>query len=170
MITQCKSVVLIGTSHRYQMPENPAAGAFRTYIGHLHETTPFRAIAEEMSPEELANRRSALSICAEFANEVGIHHRYCDPNNEQRRGLRVRHQNIIKADGWLYSWSQERIQQEIQTSHSIRERYWLDRLFELDRWPVLFVCGACHIESFRLLAEGHALSVGIAAYDWKTDQ
>ena len=146
-----RSVVLIGTSHKYQLPEHPAADAFRAFINQLYTTKTFRAIAEEMTLEELANRHVAQSMCAAIANELDICHRYCDPDNQQRSALGVRHKNVIKADGWLYEWSQKKIEQEIRTSHSIREQYWLEKLLDLDRWPVLFVCGACHVESFPAL-------------------
>jgi hypothetical protein len=162
-----RNVVLIGTSHKHQLPENSEADAFCAFIRQLYATKAFQAIAEEMSLEELANRHVTRSICTQIANELGVCHQYCDPDKEQRSALGLRHNNIIKADGWLYDWSQEKIEQEIKTSHSVRERYWLEKLLNLDRWPVLFVCGACHVKSFRDLAEARGLSVDIALFDWK---
>ena len=46
-------VILIGTSHNYQLPGNPAAEAFRMFVEQVYATKTFRAIAEEMSLEEV---------------------------------------------------------------------------------------------------------------------
>jgi hypothetical protein len=91
-----RSVVLIGTSHKHQLPENPEADAFRTFIKQLYAIKAFQAIAEEMSLEELANRNVTRSICTQIANELGVCHQYCDPDKEQRSALGLRHKNIIK--------------------------------------------------------------------------
>jgi hypothetical protein len=159
-------VMLIGISHDYQLPGNPAADMFRMFVEQVYATKTFRAIAEEMSLEEVAKRQATQSVGAEVAVKLGVCHRYCDPDTQQRSALGVRHKNLIKMDGWLYDWSQEKIQQEIRTSHSIREHWWLQRLLDLERWPVLFVCGACHVEAFGNLAKAHGLSVDVVAFDW----
>ena len=162
-----RHVMLIGTSHKYQLRGTPAADAFRTFIEQVCATKPFRAIAEDMSLEGLTNRQASRSVCEEIAIELGLCHRYCDPDNQQRSTLGIRQKNIIKIEGWLSGRSEENIRQEISTSHSIREQCWLDKLLDLERWPVLFVCGACHIESFGRLAEANGLSVDVAAVDWE---
>ena len=162
-----RDVILIGTSHSYQLPRNQAADTFRLFVEQIYATKTFRAIAEEMSLEEVANRHATQSVGAEVAVKLGVCHLYCDPDTQQRGALGVRHKSLIKTDGWLYDWSQEKIQQEIRTSHSIREQWWLERLLDLERWPVLFVCGTCHVEAFRNLAEAHGLSVDVVAFDWQ---
>ena len=39
-----------------------------------------------------------------------------------------------------------------------RERCWLEELRSLNVWPVVFVCGAYHVECFRQLLESEGLS------------
>lgn len=43
----------------------------------------------------------------------------------------------------------------------IRERYWLEQLLDLDAWPVLFICGSPHIETFRSLLKSHDIVVQV---------
>lgn len=47
-----------------------------------------------------------------------------------------------------------------------RENYWLDRMVELNCFPILFICGAWHVPTFAAKAKQHGLSVEIAEPDW----
>jgi len=50
---------------------------------------------------------------------------------------------------------------------SPREHYWLDRLFELACWPVLFVCGANHVDTFTAKAKARGRTVSVLHHDWE---
>lgn len=161
-----RSVILIGTSHRYQCPGVPAADEFRDFIERVCAEFHVRAIAEEASLEALAQQHVSQSACEQIANALGIAHRYCDPNSEQRAALGITTDQDIKLAGFFNDLDEEKIEHEIGAAHAIRERYWMEQLFSLDCWPTLFVCGANHIKQFRKLLKENGLSVVIAARDW----
>ncbi len=141
-----RCVVIVGTGHSFQIPPaGPVANELRTFLSEICSTHRVRAIAEEMSQEALANWGVTSSLCHEFAIATGVPHRYCDLDEAQRCAAGVRHVNRIKADGFFYDWSPEKIEQESRASHSIREHHWMTELLNLNNWPVLFNmrCRAC---------------------------
>lgn len=161
-----RTVTLIGTSHTYQLPGNPAAGEFGDFVEEICDKFAVRAVAEEMSLEALTQKDASLSLCEQVANTRGIAHRYCDPNNEQRQALHTRQEGDIRFEAFYDEWDQDRLEREIRATHSRREQYWLNQLLDLDCWPVLFVCGAAHIEHFSGALRAYGLDVYVGAQDW----
>jgi hypothetical protein len=161
-----KSVVLVGTSHKYQLPRNPAEQEFRNLLARVCEAYGVQAIAEEMSIEALVQKRAAQSLGEHIADAKGITHRYCDPNNGQRKLLHIRQEQDIRTEAFLNDWDSERLEQEIRAAHAIRERHWLDHLLDLNCWPTLFVCGADHIRSFGGLLDQNGLRAHVVTLDW----
>src|ERR1700736_5515246 len=115
-------VGLLGTSHSYQIPGS-AESQFRAAIEKSCLNLSIRSIGEEFSEQELINRNVDASTCEQIAKCFGIPHRYCDLNDGERERLGVRHENIIRWEGWLHGWDEERIEREVRASHSIRERH-----------------------------------------------
>jgi hypothetical protein len=138
IMTQTRTIALIGTSHKYQRPGHPAEGEFRSLINQVCASLKVRAIAEEMSAEALEQKKTSQSLCEEIAKATGSSHLYCDPNNAQRKALNIRGKQDIEWEGFCCDWSPERVEEEVAASHTIRERYWLTQLLQLDSWPVLF--------------------------------
>jgi hypothetical protein len=168
-LPRMKSVVLIGTSHKYQLPGNPAEQEFRNLLEQTCKAHEVRAIAEEMSVEALAQKGASQSLCEQIANAKSIAHRYCDPNNEQRQALGIGQEydiSNIKYKAFFNDWDSDRLEQEIRATHAIRERHWLNQLLDLNCWPVLFVCGANHIKSFCNELEANGLHADVVARDW----
>jgi len=48
----------------------------------------------------------------------------------------------------------------------MREKLWLERLLAFNSWPLLFICGAKHVQGFRRLLEQNGIEVVIFAQDW----
>jgi hypothetical protein len=161
-----KSVTLIGTNHKYQLTGNAIEHEFCNRIEQICEEFKVRAIAEEMNVEALAQKHASQSLCERIANAKGIGHRYCDPNNEQRRALHIRQEQDIRLEAFYKDWDNERLEREIRAAHEIREGHWLDQLLDLNCWPALFVCGANHVKSFRKALEAKGLHADVAAWDW----
>ena len=162
-----RRVVIVGTSHSYQIPPtSPAANAFRAFLGEICDTHLVGAIAEEMSEGALANWHVTSSLCQELAIATAVSHRYCDLDVAQRTAAGVRHEHFIKHYGFINDWSPEKIEKEIRASHSIRERHWMTELLDLNKWPVLFICGAEHVLPFQQLLQENELSAEVAALDW----
>jgi hypothetical protein len=161
-----KTVALFGTSHSYQVPDS-AESEFRAAIEKACLNRKIRSIGEEFCAQELINRNIDVTICEQIANRFGIPHRYCDLNDEEREKLGVRHENLIRSQGWLLGWEQERIEREVRASHSIRERHWLYQILGLNCWPTLFVCGANHVLPFRKLLDANGITVQVIESDWE---
>jgi hypothetical protein len=161
-----KTVALFGTSHTYQIPGG-SESQFRAAIEKVSLNLKVHAIGEEFCAQELINRNVDASISERIAKQFSIQHRYCDLNEEERESLGVRHENIIRSEGWLLGWKQERIEREVRASHSIRERHWLNQILDMNCWPTLFICGATHVSPFRKLLEANGITVQIIECDWE---
>jgi hypothetical protein len=159
-------IALIGTSHTYQRPGNPDAGTFEGFIKSLLDSSNFAAIVEEMSAQALSEQGAALSICKRVADEQGVRHLYCDPDRQTRSRHEIRQENEIRATAHFKRISEQEILKQIQASYDRREQYWLDRILELDCWPVLFVCGANHVDSFGAKVKAGGLSAKVLISDW----
>jgi hypothetical protein len=160
-----KTVALFGTSHNYQIPGG-AGSPLGAPIEKACATLKIRAIAEEFSVEELINRNVDTSICEQIAKRFNIRHRYCDLNPEEREKLGVRHESLIKTEGWHRNWAQERIKREVRASHAIREQHWLNQIVDMNCWPTLFVCGAYHVSPFGKLLRQNGITVKTIQRDW----
>ena len=164
-----RQIVLIGTSHSFQRPGSQESANFGTFVEGICSRFCIAAIGEEMNEDALAENGVTQSVCQQITLLCGLAHRYCDPDKDQRIALRILQENDIRANGFLENWWPEKIETEIRSSHAIRERYWLDRMTELDNWPALFVCGAEHVRYFRELAEKQGVEVIVAADDWEPE-
>lgn len=162
-----KRVVLIGTSHTFQRPQSSGAGEFLSFIRHTCDAFNIQAIGEEMSIEGLQKHDETQSICERYAAIKKIPHRYCDPDNSQRKLLSVKDGGDIKRDGFYGSWSRKKIEREIRKSYTIREQFWFDRLIELNTRPLVFVRGANHVRPFSSLLRSNGFKVHTAAQDWE---
>jgi hypothetical protein len=133
-----RKVFLIGTNHEFQMVTPRTAVTedqfekFRTLLRELIKQHSIRGIAEEMSLESLRKWRcpDPSSIAYQLAKELGIAHRYCDPDSTTR---------IARED-----WEK-------------RERYWLEQLETFDGFPAIFIMGANHFDSFNSLLKESGL-------------
>ena len=159
-------IALIGTSHSYQLPDNAHANAFASFIRSFLDSSNFAVIAEEMSSEALLQKGASQSICKQVADERGLHHLYCDPDNQVRNKLGIQGENDIRLDGFFKNHSEDEINRNIQTSHGRREKYWLDGILALDCWPVLFVCGANHVDGFNSNVKAQGFSPKVLVADW----
>lgn len=167
------TVVLWGVCHHLQrgywvLP--PAdVGAFLALVCSRASHHGVVAIAEEMSrdamqltvaiamnPRGVSNAFinkylqgvSLPSIPEQAAHFLGLGYRACDPGTEERRRLGIPECADDPTDPE---------QQDCRAKNGcMREYYWLQCLKDFAQWPVLYLCGEEHIETFRkkLLSEG----------------
>ena len=161
-----KKVAVVGTSHIYQRPDNPNAVAFEELIQSLLEASHFGAIGEEMSIEALSEHGTATSICERIAGERGIRHLYCDPDWQTRLRHDIWQENQIRWTAHTERLSEQEIRERILASYDRREHYWLDRILELDCWPLLFICVADHVDSFAAKVRARGRSAKVLRFDW----
>ncbi len=146
-------VFLVGTNHRYQMCTRFTAvtqSQFEEFIEMLRDTIArngIRGIAEEMNIEGLRKWGcQEHSIGYQLARELGIAHDYSDADEATRKA-----RSIEKG----------------KQGDPERERYWLERLQSFDKFPVLFVLGSNHFESFTSLLTQSGFQVFEVVRDWK---
>jgi hypothetical protein len=158
----CLVIFIVGTSHTIQT----TAVEFKPFLESLCRAFNIRVVAEEMSSEALAARGCAASIPMQVADAMDLTHQFCDPTTSERVMLQIWQESDIRAQS-LFSTPQEaQISALIAESHAKRERYWLAQIRKTDSWPVLFVCGADHVESFYRLLELNGIVAHVAAADW----
>ena len=164
------SVFLFGTDHRYQRRSSDFSEvqhkAFIQKLDDVCDAKLVEAIAEECSLEALKENNIDESVPEIFSKKNGIVHKYCDPNREKRANLNISQENDIRASAIFNNWSEDKIQEEILLSHNRRESYWMDMLYKLNQWPVLFICGADHVQSFSHVLRNNDIDVEIIECDW----
>jgi len=167
-----RTVVLVGTDHKFQKPiDGPhRAGIenFRKTIRELFVQHELRAIAEEMNPAALQDANIQESVAQQLCIELGrVPHNFSDPaRGKERCDLGIKGSNEIILEGQNLEWTNEQINAAICKSNRIREREWLRRIQEFDKWPVLFICGADHFSHFAKLLRETGISVIEAYQDW----
>ena len=162
-------IVLIGTSHKYQTGGDKAEAIeqFRHLLISLCSEHGATAIAEEMNQAALAEGDASESIACVVAAKLKLEHQLSDPLPEVREQLGIRAENDIQLQGFCSNWTTEQIKAEVRKSYEIREKYWLNQLRILNSWPLLFVCGANHIEPFSALLRSNGFEVIVPFADWE---
>jgi hypothetical protein len=162
-----RKVILVGTAHKYQHLDSTYVEQFRVIIRSLCQEHSVMAMAEEMSQYALKKHGATQSVMQKLSAELGIRHQLSDPSKEEREQLGIRCYADIHRDGFIADWEENRIEAEVRRSHDIREHYWLEKLCELNTWPIVFVCGKEHVEYFSNLLRNHEIRVVVAFTDWK---
>lgn len=171
-----RTVLLVGTDHNFQCassgPYAEAASQFRVEVSRLCVAYYAVAIAEEMSPHGLHRFDATESVAQQVAGTLGLLHQFSDPNDAERRTLGIQHDNDVIVSHLLDEWTDEQIAADIllrgsEAGYRIREQFWLERIHELDAWPLLFICGATHFYPFRQLLIKNHHSVIAAHPDWE---
>jgi hypothetical protein len=92
---------------------------FEAYLRQAAISLRAKVIAEENSEYLVAQREGGSSVAKKVAEELRVHHVYCDPDSNERQAL------------------------NIQTDED-REIIWMHRLYPSspNETPIVFVCGA----------------------------
>ncbi|MEY4211306.1 MAG: hypothetical protein RLZ92_1687 [Pseudomonadota bacterium] len=162
-----KTVILIGTSHKYQQPifsNIHGVEEFQAYIVDLCQLYKIKSIAEEMSIELIEEKGFQLSGLHQICNSMGISHQYSDPSRKERLELNIRPdteldiklKNITKIEANIIE----------AVNNGKREKEWLRRILVLD-CPLIFVCGANHFLSFSSQLKTHGVTVIESDRDWE---
>lgn len=127
-------------------------------------------IAEEFSEQDLDDQ-SAESVAMGIALEFGIAHKFCDPNEEERREIGYEGHVSIFHTLWMHN-DEELPDDELQTRaqaimigryFAVREKFWLKRLSECPNGSGIFICGDGHIESFTHLLNANKIGWQVVA-------
>lgn len=169
-------VFLIGTHHTYQYgvgstyakacSRSEEAG-FRALIARAAKRYAVCGLAEELNEDGLLEHGVTESVVQQEAARLGLPHCFCEPSYVERAALGVLQWNDLRLLAWSNRWSTDELERRNQIEFRKRETVWCERLQTLNTWPVLFVCGADHVESFSALLVEHGLSVEVLAQCWE---
>ena len=162
-----RRVLIVGTDHQIQMRGSGASkeksDEFRKQLVEWCRSESPRAIAEEMSKDALTEAGSNGTVPQEVAGELNLEHKYCDLGRKARKEFGVQDKNEIKSAAW---WSDQGSTSDLHMRERIREKYWLNELVKLDTYPIIFVCGYCHVDSFESLLCSHEFETMILDGNW----
>ena len=161
-------VLIVGTSHDYQRRASDGAihGTynFAEFLQQIIDEHNVAAIAEEMSAAALQEHGLQNSVAQGICAQRGVPHALADPEPQEREQLGIQQRNEIVLAGFFRDLGPEEIEAQVRRSYDIREEYWIAKLAEFTDHPIVFICGADHVESFRdkLLAQGYDAVVVIS--------
>lgn len=171
---------ILGTSHEYQRNDDTckpeSIEEFKQYIKSICLKYDIKAIGEEMSEEALKHWEREISIPKLFAKEhPEISHKYCDPDREEQRKHGIKQsgyysqgrqfsdklqppdvKNLSQKEAEILEWLED----------LKREPIWLCEILELNCWPLLFICGSKHVDSFKKLLDNESLNASIISKNW----
>ena len=154
---------LLGIDHKFQFlptlswteggpmidPIPPAL--FERFLLECAEKLHPDLLAEEASQPEPIDHK--MSVAHLVAGKCRISHQFSDPDRHERLAM-------YKRAG--ISEEQDRL-----LGFPIREEFWFNRIFEnAEAQAVLFICGACHIDSFSQKLQGASYVVNVIERDW----
>src|SRR4029453_5057041 len=143
--TLMRSVYLVGVNHKYQFGPNVviSLGAtpedfpkFRNFLCDVIARHGIQGIAEEMSLCALENHWVRDSFPCGLAAGLRLPHRYCD----------IQTQKLLPTEQ--------------------RQQYWIQELITFDTFPVLFILGAYHVDSFKDRLIESAFQPFVIARNW----
>lgn len=176
-----RMVYILGTSHEYQRNDDTcqpeSIGKFKRYLKFICQNYDIKAIGEEMSEEALKFWGREISIPRLFTQEnPTISHKYCDPEREEQKKFGIKQSGYFSQGRQLpeilqspdvNNLSEEEAKQLEWQEDLKREPIWLCKILELNRWPLLFICGSDHVDSFKKLLDSESLSASIIDNNWK---
>jgi hypothetical protein len=133
---------LIGLNHGYQLEgcRTHDWERFDEYLLAFCKAEGIDLVAEELSEwaiQKQSNLGAVGSVARNVASRLHITHRFCDPDEEQRK-----------------QWP-------------IRECFWLTELRQANGTCCVFILGAQHVDSFRTLLAKAGFDVTIKHRNWE---
>ena len=168
-------IYLLGTRHYVQWKwDNPGPqllakfDRFAKYIADSVRKNTIAAIAEETNHE--TDKAKGTQSIAKFIAEgmkPPLYYLPCEPSSEERSALGILTADEITNNARLTDGALQQYRDaEILKYFPPREKYWIERLRRLPLRPVLFICGANHIQTFfpRLIDNG--MPSQVISSDW----
>jgi hypothetical protein len=162
-------VYLIGTSHTQQVPRG-SVGAntpFCEFVRGVLARYRVEGIGEEMNSELVEKRGLEKSPCQHLCDEVGLQHRFCEMTSEERsrKGLPPNTESYW-INGHFAGKTESEILGEVRPILAAREEFWLSELSKWNVWPIVFVCGSLHVNTFAALLRSSGRKVSVIRKEW----
>jgi hypothetical protein len=179
---------IIGVDHLIQydnriVPEDVFC-EFTNYLAKHTRMLNIKLIAEEFSNEALYDVYCAtIATVKKATQEIGIEHRFCDPEESERKELGIpyyadirdcikRKYNIfdeIITDFDLRKKIEKETSDVSKSFWGLREEFWFSKISDSLDKNILFVCGHEHTERFAaLMAKKDAVCSVLEPY-WKKE-
>lgn len=162
-----KHVLIIGANHKYQHAsdlyervEKTALFAFEKMISNACAENNIIAIGEEFSKEDL-KKDSTDSFVKNVSDKLGKLHKYCNPTSEEEMAIGYK-QCLYQMGGE----SSEEFDKRDWENEKLREIIWLKNIENLNSFPMLFVCGSMHVQSFSDLLKKNGIKSDILFESW----
>ena len=176
-----RKIYLLGTSHEYQRNDDSCTensiNEFMNYLRDICKRYNIKSIAEEMSEEALEFYEKTISIPKVLSQELSdIAHQYSDPNSEEKAKLGIKRSGYYtQGVQFPESMKLEELKGLTQDEADLleweedlkREPVWIEKILLLSNWPILFICGSKHIESFKKLLCERGISVEVLHLNWQ---
>ncbi len=167
-------VYILGTCHAYQRNDDKcepsAIEEFRQYLKFVCQLHGIKAIGEEMSISALEENNRTQSVPAKFAQDFdNLPHKYCDPERNIQELMGISPPHVIKYLANRNKCSKEETQKQEWNENLKREPCWLCQIQDLNIFPLLFICGSDHVESFSKLLSAASFIVHIAHNKWEDE-
>ncbi|MFC1857599.1 hypothetical protein ACFL9U_06165 [Thermodesulfobacteriota bacterium] len=138
-------IYLLGVSHDQQTDPSPE---FVAYIKATCRRHGIRSFAEELSLDGLSDVGASESILKRIADGMDVPHKYCGPTRRERAQRGILGSQDIQIQAFQDDWPPSRIDEEEKRYFGKIEYAWLEKLRPVFVDPMLFVCGAAHLDSF----------------------
>ncbi|MHA4870844.1 hypothetical protein ACXZ1M_24435 [Duganella sp. PWIR1] len=166
-----RTVVLLGTSHPLQCgtQETLPPDALERLLRSLCAAHGVQVIAEEIEHDGLAKYGVTETIGARVCKALGIQSVYCDASIAERASLRELLPPLPPIEPTLPFDQRLRLEIDAQFKQmgDAREDFWLDKILHLNMWPLLFICGADHFDTFRSKLVKNGIYVVDSVADWE---
>jgi hypothetical protein len=143
-VSRMKLVYIIGTRHEYQTGiffQQARIEQFAQMLCQIIEMYKVAGVGEELCLPVLMEQEVEASIPYRVCQELGLAHKYCDPDKATKGKLGI-------------------------TNQPQREQFWLDQIKSFTEFPVLFICGMTHCDSFAGLLESSGFKPVIVYKNW----
>lgn len=173
-----RKIYLIGTKHKYQygaraknkfddICTESEETAFCAYVNSVVKRFDIQVIAEELNHQGLEWATVEQSVLEAVASSLNIPHRFCEPNTHERGLLDIEaDESVIHDRAWREALSDSAKETLIRFWFLKREMVWLQRLIGLDQWPVLYICGCNHVQSFQKLIATQEILCEVVCEKW----
>ena len=145
--------VVFGISHNLQRGfpfcSEEALSRFQRRLDILYGRYGFKCVIEEFNTDALNEAKIAETSVQLFAKRIGVEHSFCDPTAKERDELGIQSENSAKINFEFSMNPTTTLEKIIFDANDKREKYWLEVVERQAKFPLLFVCGENHINSFE---------------------
>lgn len=168
------SIFLIGTSHQYQVVGDEFTidhvEEFYQFLISLCNDLNIKMVAEEINDEGIRAYNGSTTIGRQVAKELKLEYLACDPSTQQRIDAEINGSGEVSISAKMKGLDEKEESRLLAVEEIKREKFWLLKLQQSGVIPILFICGAKHIQRFMILLAKHNYNVSVLIEDWEPNK